>query len=138
MLMVHPKLLSSKSTTPPEPVEYLHHDQQGSTRLITGSTGAVEGKCSYGAYGNPSCEGTATIPLDYDAQYTSKDTGLIYVRARTYDPATALFLTRDPWVALTGEPYSYVADNPLYWADPTGRCGVLCVGGILLGGKDRH
>lgn len=30
-------------------VLYLHHDQQGSTRLLTGSTGKVEGKCSYSA-----------------------------------------------------------------------------------------
>lgn len=32
-------------------VIYLHHDQQGSTRLITGSTGKSEGKCTYSAYG---------------------------------------------------------------------------------------
>ncbi|HXB65969.1 MAG TPA: RHS repeat-associated core domain-containing protein, partial [Solirubrobacteraceae bacterium] len=94
-------------------VTYLHHDQAGSTRLLTGSTGTVTGKCSYAAYGTPTCEGATTTPLGYDDQYTSSDTGLIYMRARTYDPSTAQFLTRDPWVALTGEPYSYVGDNPL-------------------------
>jgi hypothetical protein len=67
-------------------VEYMHHDQQGSTRLLTGSTGTVTGKCTYGAYGTPTCEGTATTPLGYDAQYTSTDTGLIYMRNRVYDP----------------------------------------------------
>lgn len=41
-------------------VTYLHHDQSGSTRLLTGSTGKVEGKCSYSAYGTPTCEGSAT------------------------------------------------------------------------------
>jgi len=115
-------------------VEYLHHDQQGSTRLLTSSTGKVEGKCSYSAYGIPDCEGTATTPLGYDGQYTSSDTGLIYMRARTYDPTTAQFLTRDPWVSITGEPYSYVGDNPLNFADPTGRCSVWCVVGIVAGG----
>jgi hypothetical protein len=40
--------------------QYRHHGQQGSTRLLTGSTGKVEGKCSYLAYGTPTCEGTAT------------------------------------------------------------------------------
>jgi RHS repeat-associated protein len=94
-------------------VTYLHHDQAGSTRLLTGSTGTVTGKCSYGAYGTPTCEGTATTPLGYDAQYTSTDTGLIYMRARTYDPATAQFLSVDPFVALTGEPYSYAEDDPI-------------------------
>ncbi len=115
-------------------VSYLHHDQQGSTRLLTGSTGTVTGKCSYAAYGTPTCEGTTTTPLGYDAQYTNSDTGLLYMRAREYDPATAQFLTRDPWVAITGEPYSYVGDNPLTFADPTGRCSVWCVVGIVAGG----
>src|SRR6204780_2954260 len=57
---------------------YLHHDQAGSTRLLTGSTGTVTGKCTYSAYGNPTCEGTATTPLGYDGQYTSTDTGEVH------------------------------------------------------------
>jgi len=94
-------------------VTYLHHDQAGSTRLMTGSTDAVEGKCSYSAYGVPACEGTATTPLGYDGQYTNPFTGLIYLRARYYDPATAEFLSADPLEPLTGAPYSYAVDNPL-------------------------
>ena len=101
-------------------VTYLHHDQAGSTRLLTGSTGTVTGKCTYSAYGTPTCEGTTTTPLGYDAQYTSVDTGLIYMRARVYDPATAQFLSVDPLKAITDEPYSYAGDNPLNRSDPTG------------------
>jgi RHS repeat-associated protein len=132
-------------------VEYLHHDQQGSTRLLTGSTGTITGKCTYSAYGTPTCEGTATTPLGYDAQYTSQDTGLIYMRARVYDPATAQFLTIDPLdegsstlAHATGEqyvaaalrsasgsgPYVYANDNPLNNYDPTGLFTVgICVHG---------
>jgi RHS repeat-associated protein len=78
-------------------VTYLHHDQQGSTRLLTGSTGTIEGSYTYDAYGNTTGHtGTATTPLGYDGQYTSSDTGLIYLRARVYDPATTQFLSRDP------------------------------------------
>ncbi|HWX45200.1 MAG TPA: RHS repeat-associated core domain-containing protein [Solirubrobacteraceae bacterium] len=101
---------------------YLHHDQQGSTRLITSSTGTIEGKCTYGAYGTPTCEGTATTPLGYDGQYTNSDTGLIYLRARYYDPATAQFLTVDPALSKTHEPYVYVGDKPLTSIDPSGEC----------------
>jgi hypothetical protein len=55
---------------------YLHHDQQGSTRLLTGSTGAKEASMTYDAYGNTTgTTGTATTPLGYDGQYTSSDTG---------------------------------------------------------------
>ena len=99
---------------------YLHHDQQGSTRLLTGSTGAVTGKCSYGPYGAPTCEGTTTTPLGYDGQYTSSDTGLIYMRARVYDPSTAQFLSVDPFAAVTVAPYNYAADNPVNNVDPSG------------------
>ena len=101
-------------------VTYLHHDQAGSTRLLTGSTGTVTGKCTYSAYGTPTCEGTATTPLSYDAQYTNTDTGLIYLRNRVYDPATAQFLSVDPLDAITGERYSYAGDNPVNESDPTG------------------
>jgi RHS repeat-associated protein len=101
-------------------ITYLHHDQQGSTRLLTGSTGTVTGKCTYGAYGTPTCEGTTTTPLGYDAQYTNTDTGLIYLRARYYDPATAQFLSNDPQVMETRAPYAYATDNPLSIGDPTG------------------
>ena len=39
-----------KNTT--STVLYLHHDQQGSTRLLTGSTGKAEATVTYDAYGN--------------------------------------------------------------------------------------
>jgi RHS repeat-associated protein len=116
-------------------VLYLHHDQQGSTRLLTGSTGKAEGKCSYSPYGTPTCEGSATTPLGYDGQYTSSDTGLVYLRAREYDPSTAQFLSVDPLVWLTRAPYNYAGDNPLNRRDPRGQITVgICVGGeIALG-----
>jgi len=116
--LVETTIEQSNNTT--NAVQYLHHDQQGSTRLITGETGKVEGKCSLSAYGTPTCKGSATTPLGYDGQYTSTDTGLIYMRARVYDPATAQFLSVDPLDAFTGEPYSYAADNPVNFGDPTG------------------
>src|ERR1700722_719662 len=101
-------------------ITYLHHDQQGSTRLMTGTSGTVTGKCSYSAYGTATCEGSTTSPFGYDGQFTNSDTGLIYMRARLYGPATAQFLTVDPLEALSGEPYSYTADNPGNYSDPSG------------------
>jgi RHS repeat-associated protein len=102
-------------------VLYLHHDQQGSTRLLTGSTGKAEATFTYDAYGNQTGHtGTATTPLGYDAQYTSSDTGLIYLRARSYDPTTGQFLSVDPMDAISGEPYSYAGDDPVNRTDPSG------------------
>jgi RHS repeat-associated protein len=102
-------------------VLYLHHDQAGSTRLLTGSTGKTEASFTYDSYGNQTGQaGTATTPLGYDGQYTSSDTGLIYLRARTYDPATAQFVSVDPAVSLTRAPYNYSGDNPVNHGDATG------------------
>jgi RHS repeat-associated protein len=102
-------------------VTYLHHDQQGSTRLLAGSTGTVTGSTTFDSYGNLTGHtGATTTPLGYDGQYTSTDTGLIYLRARVYDPATAQFLTVDPQVKATRAAYSYASDNPANRADPTG------------------
>jgi RHS repeat-associated protein len=113
-------------------VTYLHHDQQGSTRLITSATGAKEAAVTYDAYGNTTgTTGTAKTPLGYDGQYTSSDTGLIYMRARVYDPATAQFLSVDPLDAITSEPYEYGGDNPVANVDPTGTS--LCLFGYCLG-----
>jgi RHS repeat-associated protein len=105
-------------------VYYLHHDEQGSTRLITTSTGAVEGGATYTPYGSDEeTSGKASSPLGYDGQYTSSDTGLIYMRARTYDPKTAQFLSADPLVGVTRTPYTFALDSPVNWADPTGEGG---------------
>jgi RHS repeat-associated protein len=122
-------------------VLYLHHDQQGSTRLLTGSTGAKEASFTYDAYGNTTgTTGTASTSLGYDSEYTSNDTGLLYLRARVYDPKTAQFLSVDPLVKLTRAPYTYAGDNPLNNEDPTGLAWQVCVGGsfsigsVTLGG----
>ncbi len=112
---------------------YFHHDQQGSTRLLTNTKGEVEASYTYNPYGKlVATAGTAATPLLYDGQYTDIDTGLIYLRARSYDPTTAQFLTIDPALRVTDEPYEYARDNPLNFADPTGRGWRSWVGGTLL------
>jgi RHS repeat-associated protein len=102
-------------------VLYLHHDQQGSTRLLSGPTGKTEATFTYDAYGNKiGSTGTSTTALGYDGQYTSADTGLVYLRAREYDPTTAQFLSLDPVVVTSGAPYSYASDDPVDQSDPFG------------------
>lgn len=72
-------------------------------------------------------------------QYTDPNTGLQYDTARYYDPQTVQFLTQDPLVALTGEPYSYANDNPINNTDPSGLdCGITDPDGCIndLAGTD--
>jgi RHS repeat-associated protein len=114
-----------------ESILYLHHDQQGSTRLLTGSTGTVAATTTYDAYGNKlGSTGASTTVLGYDGQYTSSDTGLIYLRARAYDPATAQFMTPDPIRAITRQPYSYAGDDAVNEGDLSGLGGCGNIWGV--------
>jgi RHS repeat-associated protein len=100
---------------------YLHHDQLGSTRLLSGEGGETTAAFSYTPYGGlEGSTGTQTTPLGFAGQYTDAETGFQYLRARFYDPATGQFLTRDPVEDLTREPYSYALDNPVRNVDPAG------------------
>jgi RHS repeat-associated protein len=108
---------------------YLHHDQQGSTRLLTDSEGKAKGTYTYTPYGAiETHEGSASTPLGYDGQFRNDSTGLIYLRARVYDPETAQFMSVDPIVSVTDEAYGYVGGSPVNGGDPSGLCGCELAG----------
>jgi RHS repeat-associated protein len=110
---------------------YLHHDELGSSRLLTNASGEATGTFTYGPYGGSTGHtGTTTTVLGYAGQYTLGQSGLLYLRARYYDPATAQFLTLDPAVEETHEPYGYAGDNPLRFKDPTGLWFAEELGGV--------
>jgi RHS repeat-associated protein len=76
---------------------------------------------SYDAWGNPQTTGglTADTPFGYAGAYTDPD-GLLYLINRYYNPATGQFLSVDPDVATTGEPYGYAGGNPVDNTDSDG------------------
>ncbi len=52
--------------------------------------------------------------------------GLLYLRARCYDPAIGRFLSEDPFPGYAGfpqtqHPYVYVGNNPINLTDPSGK-----------------
>jgi hypothetical protein len=58
------------------------------------------------------------------------------MRARWYDPGTGQFLSVDPDLAETAQPYTYAGDDPVNMRDPSGNLTVgYCAGlfGALLG-----
>lgn len=101
---------------------YLHHDQLGSTRILTNSSGSVVGTYRYGPNGAFwKFTGTQSTLMGFAGQYRMRsENQLIYLRARTYDPVTAQFLSPDPLAALSGETYSYAAANPINATDAAG------------------
>ncbi|HEU5371377.1 MAG TPA: RHS repeat-associated core domain-containing protein [Gaiellaceae bacterium] len=102
---------------------YYQHDQLGSTRLLTDQNGTSAATYVYDAYGNLSSHtGAADTPLRWNGQYQDGSSGLYYLRARYYDPATGQFISRDPISPITKAPYAYVGGDPLNTLDVDGLC----------------
>ena len=102
-------------------VSYLTSDALGSIRGTVNSSGALTATTAYDAWGNPEAAGglTAQTPFGYAGGYTDP-TGLIYLVNRYYDPASGQFLSVDPDVSSTLQPYSYGQDDPVQFTDPLG------------------
>ncbi|HVD02208.1 MAG TPA: LamG-like jellyroll fold domain-containing protein [Candidatus Dormibacteraeota bacterium] len=119
-------------------VLYYHQDQLGSTRALTNSAGATAATTTYDAYGNlSSSTGTTANPFGFAGQYLDSESGLNYLRARFYDPATGGFAARDPLSVVTRQPYVYVHDSPINGGDPSGLwCAGWTAGGVGFGGSE--
>ena len=103
-------------------VLYFLHDQSGSTRLLTNSSGSLADGDTYNATGAlVGSTGSDANPLGYDGSYTDTESGYLYLENRYYDPTTGQFLSVDPAVSLTQAPYSYAGDDPVNQSDPTGE-----------------
>lgn len=86
-------------------------------------------------------ESNVQVRLRFPGQYADAESGLVYVWNRYLDPKTGRWTTADRmsiaehverWRAnmgksdqppLEGNPYVYVANNPLKWIDPEGLLG---------------
>ena len=104
---------------------FYHFDGLGSTIAMTNASGSIVNKYAYDEYGNvlASVEGVSN-PFKYVGRYgiMHDDTGLLYMRARYYDPEVGRFISRDPIGFAGGDInlYAYVAANPVTWVDPLG------------------
>jgi RHS repeat-associated protein len=112
-------------------ISYLITDALGSVRGVVTSPAAPAATTSYDAWGNPQTVGglASYTPFGYAGGYTDP-TGLIYLVHRYYDPTTGQFISIDPNVSQTGEPYAYAGGDPVGEADPLGlspwAVGVAC------------
>lgn len=85
------------------------------------SSGSLAASVDYRAWGNPETTGglSAYTPFEFPGAHTDPR-GPSYLIGRYYDPATGQFLSVDPDVLQTGEPYSYASADPVNSSDPTG------------------
>ena len=102
---------------------FYHQDGLGSVTDLTDSTGATAKSYSYDAYGNiVESPGTLEQPYTYTGREFDSESGLMYYRARYYDPRTGRFLEKDPlgFVGAGINTYMYVRNNPAKFTDPKG------------------
>lgn len=98
--------------------KFLVSDSTGVRELLS-SSGSVVGQATYDSYGNP-CSGCSLgTPFGFTGG-ESDGSGLIYLINRYYDPVTGQFLSVDPDVARTHEPYVYTGGDPVNAIDPLG------------------
>jgi RHS repeat-associated protein len=100
---------------------FQHADALGTVRLITDATDAAQIKRHYGPFGETlGTQGRTGLAGEPWAAGTS----LVHLRARFYSPALGRFLTTDAArLALntqSGNPYSYVMNDPVNFADRNG------------------
>ena len=112
-------IASRTSTATGTGVSWLLGDRQGSvTTTIT--TGAVSTRWyrPYGAARGPS-PASPVVTTGFLGKHEDPS-GLTHLDHRDYDPTTGTFITIDPLVATTGEPYQYATGNPTTLSDPNG------------------
>jgi len=90
----------------------------------------VQARYQYDAWGNKRNEtGTSRNRFGFTGHEEDKETGLIYAKARFYDPDTARFLSQDAWegdnsLAPSLHKYLYAYQNPTVYVDPDGNSAV--------------
>lgn len=94
-------------------------DHLGSTsQLVDSLNGNSKARYDYKSYGQ--LEGNGNNPQTSNPfTYTGREddgTGLLYYRARYYDPELEVFISQDP----LGDAQRYVGENPLRFVDPLG------------------
>ncbi|MFJ6393903.1 RHS repeat-associated core domain-containing protein [Streptomyces sp. NPDC091972] len=119
-------------------LSYLAADHHGTSSLALDATTQTVTKRYTTPFGASRAGGTGTWPDDKRFLGKSADTssGLTHIGAREYDPFLARFISVDPLLE-TDKPqtlngYTYSANNPATFSDPTGE-GLACGDGFDVG-----
>ena len=106
---------------------YYTHNAHGDVVNLTNADGEVTKKYTYDAFGvEKNIDDSDTNAFRYCGEYYDTETATVYLRARYYDPSTGRFISRDSYAGKLNDPlslnlYTYCANNPIYYSDPTGH-----------------
>ena len=107
---------------------YYDFNNIGSTVGITGSNGSYVNTYAYLPFGQTTTVAAGVSnPFTFVGQFGVQDdgTGMLDMRARSYDPFTGHFITNDPLGVMGGglNLREYVSNNPTNQVDVAGLCG---------------
>ncbi len=114
-------------------------DTLGSVRMLTDALGNSASSYNYSAFGaTRTSSGSIANEVRFSGERTDTESGLEFLRARTYDPATGTFLQRDTWGITPTDSqsldvYAYTENNPLNALDPSGHCALIIAGDCVAG-----
>lgn len=101
-----------------------HYDYRGSTVALTDTNGIPKDRIEYSSYGTTTYRsGTNDTPFLFNGRYgvQTDPNGLLYMRARCYNPYLCRFLNADPSGFAGGlNFYAYADGNPVSMMDPFG------------------
>ena len=107
---------------------FYHYDIRGSVTNIVGDDGKLVKGYEYDEYGNTTDGGEESFinEVTFTGSVRDLGSGLQYMNARYYDPATGRFVSQDtytgtPYAPWTQHLYSYCGNNPVNMVDPTGH-----------------
>ena len=109
--------------------EYTYYTQNahGDVVNLTNAEGAVTKSYTYDAFGvEQNIDDSDTNAFRYCGEYFDAETGTVYLRARYYDPSIGRFISRDSYAGDNDKPlslnrYTYCANNPIIYIDPSGN-----------------
>ena len=123
--LIYREALSENNT---EAYYYLYNAHGDVTGLLK-QNGTMAATYCYDAFGNLlSKRGQANNTITYAGYQYDAETELYYLNARYYDSKIARFLTEDTYGGEYNDPlslnrYTYCANNPIRYIDPTGHWG---------------
>jgi RHS repeat-associated protein len=132
-------LYESDETATTTNTAFYHYDCRGSTVTLTDGYGNPTDVIEYSPYGTTTYHaGTNTTPFLYNGQFgvQTDPNGLLYMRARYYNPYICRFLNPDPSGFAGGlNFYAFCGGNPISETDPFGLDGQFSIGiGGTFGG----
>ncbi|MDD4210521.1 MAG: RHS repeat-associated core domain-containing protein [Bacteroidales bacterium] len=123
----YPDLCNLQGNAQETELFYYHPDHLGSTGMVTDNSSIISQGFLYAPFGEIISEYTPGWETDripkyaFNAKELDEENGMYYYSARYYAPPT--FISRDPMFEKypSISPYTYCANNPMKYVDPTGE-----------------